>query len=201
MSNLVVVAKYSFPHEANFAKMNLEGAGIPAFVADEHTVNMQWLYSDAMGGVRLFVHEPNLEQALEVLNSEEPIEYEESFIEQFEEVEEIESEEKSEVVAKSPVVNIGYSITKFICWLFLFRAIYFSILIFDYDGFVNSFVAFAYYGWIPITLIYFFHKHHDDGKGILSSSIAKFVLPFLGKSVLVIAGFMFLVWCVKNLTS
>ena len=36
-------------------------------MADEHTINMQWLYSDALGGVRLQVPEPWALRALSVL--------------------------------------------------------------------------------------------------------------------------------------
>ena len=57
MSKFVVVSKYSFPLDAHIAKASLESEGIPAYIADEHTINMQWLYSDALGGVRLYVAE------------------------------------------------------------------------------------------------------------------------------------------------
>ncbi|MGB0937143.1 MAG: DUF2007 domain-containing protein [Colwellia sp.] len=68
MSHLIVIAKYSFPLDANIAKASLESAGIPAFIADEHTINMQWLYSDAMGGVRLLIAEEHEKEASEILN-------------------------------------------------------------------------------------------------------------------------------------
>lgn len=64
---LVTIARFSFPYEAHLARGRLESAGIPAFVADEHTINMQWLYSDAMGGVRLQVPTAYTEQAQAVL--------------------------------------------------------------------------------------------------------------------------------------
>ena len=48
---MITVARFSFPHEAYIAKASLEAAGIDSFIADEHTINMQWLYSNAMGGV------------------------------------------------------------------------------------------------------------------------------------------------------
>jgi hypothetical protein len=53
--NLIQIASFSFPHEANIAKASLEAANIPASIADEHMINMDWLMSDALGGVRLFV--------------------------------------------------------------------------------------------------------------------------------------------------
>ncbi|WP_435249669.1 DUF2007 domain-containing protein [Vibrio sp. nBUS_14] len=67
---MIVVARFSFPHEAHIAKANLESAGIESFIADEHTVNTQWLYSNAIGGVRLMVLEENLEEATEILTSD-----------------------------------------------------------------------------------------------------------------------------------
>lgn len=66
-SALITIATYSFPHEAHVAKANLDAAGIPAYIADEHTINMQWLYSNALGGVRLKVPAQYAEQAREVL--------------------------------------------------------------------------------------------------------------------------------------
>jgi hypothetical protein len=50
---LVTVATFSFPHEAHLAKTLLDAMGIPSFVADAHTINTLWLYSNALGGVRL----------------------------------------------------------------------------------------------------------------------------------------------------
>ncbi|CAH0529431.1 DUF2007 domain-containing protein [Vibrio hippocampi] len=67
---MIVVARFSFPHEAHIAKANLESAGIKSFVADEYTVNTQWLYSNAIGGVRLMVSEDDLEDATEILTSD-----------------------------------------------------------------------------------------------------------------------------------
>ena len=53
---LVTAAHYSFPWE-----------GITAFVADEHLVTMNWLYSNAVGGVRLRVLAEDVEPALPLL--------------------------------------------------------------------------------------------------------------------------------------
>ena len=46
---LKTIATYSFPYEAQIARARLDSEGIPAFVADEQTINMQWLYSNALG--------------------------------------------------------------------------------------------------------------------------------------------------------
>ena len=65
---LTTIASFSFPYEAHIAKSHLESENIPAFIADEHTINMQWLYSDAMGGVRLQVPTPLAKRANEILS-------------------------------------------------------------------------------------------------------------------------------------
>lgn len=70
MSDLRVVARYSFPYEAQLARSKLEAAGLLAFVLDEHTINMQWLYSDALGGVKLAVPASEVERALALLNED-----------------------------------------------------------------------------------------------------------------------------------
>ena len=67
---LTTISTYSFPYEAHIDRAKLESEGIPAFVADEHTINMQWLYSNALGGVRLQVAANHREAALEVLNED-----------------------------------------------------------------------------------------------------------------------------------
>lgn len=69
-SELITVASYSFPHEAHIAKSNLEAAGIPVFITDEHTINMQWLYSNALGGVRLKVPAKYVEMAQVTLSQD-----------------------------------------------------------------------------------------------------------------------------------
>lgn len=68
--DLVEIASYSFPHEAHVAWASLDAAGIPAFLTDEHTINMQWMYSNALGGVRLLVHRENVETALGILETD-----------------------------------------------------------------------------------------------------------------------------------
>lgn len=65
--NLVEIASYSFPHEAHVAKASLDAAGIPAFLTDEYTINVQWMYSNALGGVRLLVHGEDVEVAMQIL--------------------------------------------------------------------------------------------------------------------------------------
>ncbi|KGK42730.1 phosphoenolpyruvate synthase [Nitrincola sp. A-D6] len=67
---LVTISRYSFPYEAHIAKSRLDSEGIPSFVADEHTINMQWLYSNALGGVRLQVPEAYAEASIAILSED-----------------------------------------------------------------------------------------------------------------------------------
>ncbi|WP_163131514.1 DUF2007 domain-containing protein [Agarivorans sp. Alg241-V36] len=82
MSQWVVVARYSYPHEAQIAKASLLSANIPCALNDEHTINMQWLYSDAVGGIRLMVKESDAEQAWQILQQDYSTDVEELFPEQ-----------------------------------------------------------------------------------------------------------------------
>jgi hypothetical protein len=64
---LVTVGRFRDPIQAQLRKALLEGAGIPAFVADEHLISTQWLYSTAVGGARLQVPSEYEEAARELL--------------------------------------------------------------------------------------------------------------------------------------
>lgn len=66
----VTIARYTYPYEAQIARALLDSEGIEAFVADEQTINMQWLYSDALGGVRLQVAVEDRERALQILQED-----------------------------------------------------------------------------------------------------------------------------------
>lgn len=47
--------------------MRLEAAGIPAYVHDEHMVQLDWFMSNAIGGVRVQIADEDVELAREVL--------------------------------------------------------------------------------------------------------------------------------------
>ncbi|CAH8188876.1 DUF2007 domain-containing protein [Vibrio aestuarianus] len=64
---MVIVSKYSFTHEAYIAKAKLHSFGIDCHLTDEHTINSQWLYSDAIGGVKLWVFEQDFDKANTIL--------------------------------------------------------------------------------------------------------------------------------------
>lgn len=62
-----IVAAYSKPEEAYLAKSRLEASGIHASVRDDLTVSANWLYSDAIGGVKVEVEDEDFDRAREVL--------------------------------------------------------------------------------------------------------------------------------------
>ncbi|NAR99351.1 DUF2007 domain-containing protein [Acinetobacter haemolyticus] len=66
----IIVKSFSFPYEAQIAKTQLEAAGIPAQIENEHTINMNWLYSNALGGVRLLVPNAYEDEAKMILTQD-----------------------------------------------------------------------------------------------------------------------------------
>jgi hypothetical protein len=65
-----VIARFSEPVMAHLARAKLENEGIPAYVRDAHTIGVQWLYSIALGGVRVEVEERDAERALALLEED-----------------------------------------------------------------------------------------------------------------------------------
>jgi len=70
---LVTIATFSFPQEAYIFKTKLESQGIKSYVADEYIVTMMWLYSTAVGGVKLKVREADKARALRIISKKKPI--------------------------------------------------------------------------------------------------------------------------------
>jgi uncharacterized paraquat-inducible protein A len=66
---LVTVRQFYTVHEAEMAKTALESAGIQAFVAD---VNMASMLSNAVGGAKVQVNEPDWQRATEFLAAWQP---------------------------------------------------------------------------------------------------------------------------------
>ena len=63
----VTIARYDLPYEAQIARARLQAEGIQTFIADEHTIGMQWLYANALGGVKLQVRARDAAWAAEIL--------------------------------------------------------------------------------------------------------------------------------------
>ena len=67
-SGLIVVRTFSHVHEAHLACSALQAAGIDARLADQYIVAANWLYSNAIGGVKLLVPAGDAAAAGAVLN-------------------------------------------------------------------------------------------------------------------------------------
>lgn len=67
---LVTVAVYGTPYEAGLAKSELESYDIPVFLADEYTIGVNSLYSNALGGIKVNVPESSAEYANRILRQE-----------------------------------------------------------------------------------------------------------------------------------
>lgn len=62
-----VVARYDTMPEAHIALGRLHAEGINAWLADENLVQTDWLYSIAVGGIKLQVEADMLERASKIL--------------------------------------------------------------------------------------------------------------------------------------
>jgi len=67
--DLVEVARYLVPLEANLVQGCLVASGVPAVLADAHLVQTDMLLAPALGGVRILVPEEHLQQAQAVLEA------------------------------------------------------------------------------------------------------------------------------------
>jgi len=67
---LITIATFNQVMEAHLSKARLESGGIECFLADEYIVIMNWLYSDAVGGVKLRVKASDVQRAVEILRQE-----------------------------------------------------------------------------------------------------------------------------------
>ncbi|RDC65723.1 putative signal transducing protein [Adhaeribacter pallidiroseus] len=71
-NKLITIATFPDALKAQIMRGRLEAEGIPAFIADEHTItNQPYLYM-AYGGVRLQVAEQDRERAQQALQASEP---------------------------------------------------------------------------------------------------------------------------------
>lgn len=67
MDGWVKVISFVYPHEAHLAKAFLESSGIDVIIKDEFTVQVNNFYSNAIGGVKLFVESDKVDEALLLL--------------------------------------------------------------------------------------------------------------------------------------
>lgn len=67
---LVLIASYLWPFDVHLDKSRLEADGITCFVFNEELISMNWLYSAAVGGVKLYVRADDLQRAQEILGAQ-----------------------------------------------------------------------------------------------------------------------------------
>lgn len=65
---LITLRQFRDLPEALLAKSILDSAGIKCFLQDENTIRLNWLWSDALGGVRLIVKEEDAADASKLLD-------------------------------------------------------------------------------------------------------------------------------------
>jgi hypothetical protein len=63
----VVLRKYRDMPAAFVEKSVLDAADIPCFLQDDNVVRMDWLWSNAMGGIKLMVREKDAQEAENIL--------------------------------------------------------------------------------------------------------------------------------------
>ena len=73
---ITTIKTYTIAMDAYIAKGRLEAEGIPAYIADEHYITLDWTISVAIGGVRVQVPYAYIEQANQVISDLEQGEYE-----------------------------------------------------------------------------------------------------------------------------
>lgn len=67
-NNLVVLRQFRDLPEALLAKGALESAGVQCFLADDITIRMDWLWSNALGGIKLCVRSEDADAATRLLD-------------------------------------------------------------------------------------------------------------------------------------
>jgi hypothetical protein len=70
MSEMVTVATFDNMPDAHIALGRLRAEGVDGILADEHLVQTDWLYSIAVGGIKLRVPEEQVPRALEILGAD-----------------------------------------------------------------------------------------------------------------------------------
>lgn len=67
---MITIARFSKPEDAHLLRMRLGAEGVRAFLQDEYIAQIYWLYSNAIGGVRVQIFESDLPRAKEILATE-----------------------------------------------------------------------------------------------------------------------------------
>lgn len=67
---MVTIATFDFMPQAHIALGRLQAEGIAGTLVDEHLVQTDWLYSIAVGGIKLQVAPEDVDRALAVLKTD-----------------------------------------------------------------------------------------------------------------------------------
>lgn len=67
MDKWVKIIAFTYPHEAHMANAYLRSEGITTILKDELTTQVINFYSNAIGGVKILVHENDAEQSIKLL--------------------------------------------------------------------------------------------------------------------------------------
>ena len=67
-NNYTVIAVFEYSTEAYVTKSKLDSEGVKTMLMDETTIDSDPLISGAIGGVKLLVHNDNLQKASEIYN-------------------------------------------------------------------------------------------------------------------------------------
>ena len=67
MPNLQTIWSFPYQHQMLIIRGRLEAEGIETFVQDELTIQVDPMYSNALGGIKLMVHAEDAARAAEIL--------------------------------------------------------------------------------------------------------------------------------------
>jgi len=73
-----LISRYMYSSEALIVKAKLESEGIDAFLQDVNTIDSNPLYSNLLGGIKLFVKTEDAEKAKEILNQISPYSFDDN---------------------------------------------------------------------------------------------------------------------------
>ncbi len=67
---LVDVGAYTFCHEAYSVQAVLRAFGVESYLIDENTIRIKWIWSAAVGGIKVRIAEEDLDTATDILSTE-----------------------------------------------------------------------------------------------------------------------------------
>ena len=70
MPNLIIIWTFPYQHQLLTIRARLESEGIETFVSDELTIQVDPLWSNALGGIKLMIDAKDAERATEILAEE-----------------------------------------------------------------------------------------------------------------------------------